>query len=263
MQGFEAKSEMFPTKKIDNPNLIKSIMSTMKQMIIASTSTLHGGGYLEYLLEELTFLFKDTDTILFIPYARPGGITHETYTQKAKDAFSQIGKQVKGLHEFDNPKEAIKHAKGIFVGGGNTFVLVNQLYKNDVIKTLQDVINTGTPYLGTSAGSNICGLTINTTNDMPIVYPPSFKSLGMVPFNINPHYLDPDTKSKHMGETRETRIKEFHAFNSQPVVGLREGSWLEVNGDRIFLEGEWDARIFEYNKAPYEVETGTDLSGLK
>ena len=232
-------------------------------MIIASTSTLHGSGYLNYLLEELSFFFKDTDTILFIPYARPGGISHEEYTQKAQEAFSQIGKQVKGIHEFGNPKEALKNAKGIFVGGGNTFVLLTQLYRNDVIKTLQDVIKDGTPYLGTSAGSNICGLTINTTNDMPIVYPPSFKALAMVPFNINPHYLDPDATSKHMGETRETRIQEFHAFNSQPVIGLREGSWLEVNGDSIILEGELDARIFEYNKAPYEVKTGTDLSDLK
>lgn len=235
----------------------------MKQMIIASTSTLHGSGYLEYLLEELMFFFKDTEPILFIPYARPGGISHEEYTEKALEAFSKIQKQIKGIHEFDNPKEALKNAKGIFVGGGNTFVLVNQLYKNDLISTLQDVIQDGTPYLGTSAGSNICGLTINTTNDMPIVYPPSFKALAMVPFNINPHYLDPNNNSKHMGETRETRIQEFHAYNSQPVVGLREGSWLQVDGDNISLEGELDARIFEYNKAPYEVESGTDLSGLK
>lgn len=235
----------------------------MKQMIIASTSTIHESGYLNYLLEELTFFFKDVDTILFIPYARPGGISHDAYTKKAQEAFSEIGKKVKGIHEFTNPKEALNTAQGIFVGGGNTFVLVNQLYKNNLISTLQEVIFKGTPYLGTSAGSNICGLTINTTNDMPIVYPPSFKTLALVPFNINPHYLDPDPSSKHMGETRETRIQEFHAFNSQPVVGLREGSWLKVNGENIVLKGELDARIFEYNKAPYEVETGTDLSGLK
>lgn len=232
-------------------------------MMIASTSTVHGSGYLSYLLENLSSFFKDTDTILFIPYARPGGISHDDYTEKAKEAFSRIGKHVNGIHEFENPKAALKQAKGIFVGGGNTFVLVNQLYKNNLVSTLQEVIQNGTPYLGTSAGSNICGLTINTTNDMPIVYPPSFKTLGMVPFNINPHYLDPDPSSKHMGETRATRIQEFHAFNSPPVVGLREGSWLEVNGDSIALRGELDARIFEYNTAPYEIETGTDLSGLK
>lgn len=235
----------------------------MKKMIIASTSTLHGGDYLEYLMQELALHFKDIKSVLFIPYARPGGISHDEYTLKVRNAFSKIQKEVKGLHEFDHPKEAISQAEAVFVGGGNTFVLVNQLYKNNLLGTLQEVTNKGIPYLGTSAGSNICGLTINTTNDMPIVYPPSFKTLALVPFNINPHYLDPDTNSKHMGETRETRIKEFHIYNSQPVVGLREGSWLKVNGDQIKLEGELDARIFEYNKTPYEVETGTDLSELQ
>ena len=120
----------------------------------------------------------------------------------------------------------------------------------------------GTPYLGTSAGSNICGLTMETTNDMPIVYPPSFKTFGFVPFNLNPHYLDPDPASTHMGETRETRIAEFHAFNTQPVVGLREGSWLEVAGNTIILRGSLSARIFEQGKTPIEVETNTNLSYL-
>jgi dipeptidase E len=235
----------------------------MKNIIIASTSTVHGSGTLEYILPELKLFFKDANEILFIPYARPGGITHDEYTAKVNDAFSKIGKSVKGIHEFENPKEALQDAKGIFTGGGNTFVLVNQLYKNDLIETVKAAVNNGTPYLGTSAGSNICGLTVNTTNDMPIVYPPSFKTFGFVPFNINPHYLDPDPNSTHMGETRETRIKEFHKFNTQPVVGLREGSWLEVKGNSIILKGELNARIFEYDKAPFEVETGTELNTLK
>ncbi|RYH75660.1 dipeptidase PepE [Flavobacteriaceae bacterium 144Ye] len=235
----------------------------MKNIIIASTSTVHGSGTLEYILPELKLFFKDANEILFIPYARPGGITHDEYTAKVNDAFSKIGKSVKGIHEFENPKEALHDAKGIFTGGGNTFVLVNQLYKNDLIETVKAAVNNGTPYLGTSAGSNICGLTVNTTNDMPIVYPPSFKTFGFVPFNINPHYLDPDPSSTHMGETRETRIKEFHKFNTQPVVGLREGSWLEVKGDSIILKGELNARVFEYDKAPFEVETGTELNTLK
>ncbi|MDG5492829.1 dipeptidase PepE [Psychroserpens sp. SPM9] len=235
----------------------------MKKIIIASTSTIHGGEPLDYLLDELQVFFSDTSEILFIPYARPSGITHDDYTSKVRKAFEKINKTVIGIHEFENPKDALKQAKGIFTGGGNTFVLVNQLYKNDLIDTIKSVVKNGTPYLGTSAGSNICGLTINTTNDMPIVYPPSFKTFGFVPFNINPHYLDPDPTSKHMGETRETRIKEFHQFNTQPVVGIREGSWLEVNGDSIILKGTHDARIFEYNQPPYEVNTETDLSDLK
>lgn len=235
----------------------------MKQIIIASTSTVHGSGYLEYILSDLKLLFKGIKDILFVPYARPGGISHDDYTKIAAKAFSTIGIQVKGIHEISNPTEAVKMAKGIFIGGGNTFVLVHQLYKNKLVEVIKEVVLDGTPYFGTSAGSNICGLTIGTTNDMPIIYPPSFKTFGFVPFNINPHYLDPDTKSKHMGETRATRIKEFHKFNTQPVVGLREGSWLQVKGNSIILKGNLTARIFEFEKEPYEVDPETELNNLK
>lgn len=234
----------------------------MRNIIIASTSTIHGSGYLEYIMEDLKVFFAKAKTILFIPYARPSGISHDDYTKKVCNIFAEIGKKTTGIHEFDNPVEAINNADGIFVGGGNTFVLTYQLYKNNLIEPLKHCVNNGTPYLGTSAGSNICGLTIKTTNDMPIVYPPSFNGLGLVPFNINPHYLDPDTSSTHMGETRETRIKEFHYYNTQPVIGLREGSWLSVKGKSILLKGELTARIFEYNKAPYEVSTGFELNHL-
>ena len=235
----------------------------MKNMIIASTSTIHGSGHLEYLLKELIPFFNSTEEILFIPYARPGGISHDNYTESVNKVFSKIGKKIKGIHTFENPLDAIENSKGIFVGGGNTFVLLDQLYKNNLLNSLQIAVKKGTPYLGTSAGSNICGLTIKTTNDMPIVYPPKFKALGLVPFNINPHYLDPLPNSKHMGETRETRIKEFHYFNTQPVIGIREGSWLFVHNNSIKLKGALTARIFEHNKVPYEVETNTELNGLK
>jgi dipeptidase E len=234
----------------------------MKNMIIASTSTIYGSGYLEYLFEELELHFKNTTEILFIPYARPSGITHDEYTAIANKAFQKINKSVKGIHEFSNPIEAINNAKGIFIGGGNTFVLVSQLYKNKLITLLKNIVKNGTPYLGTSAGSNICGLTIGTSNDMPIMYPPSFKTLGLVPFNINPHYLDPDSTSKHMGETRETRIQEFHKFNTQPVIGLREGSWIDVKGTNLILKGNHKARVFEYNKKPFEIKTNTSLNDL-
>ena len=235
----------------------------MKQLLIASTSTVHGSDYLDYLLEPLKIHFKNVETILFIPFARPGGISHEDYTKIVKLAFSKIDKSVKGLHEFENPKKAINTAEGIFTGGGNTFVLVDQLYKINVINTLKTAIESGTPYVGTSAGSNICGLTIGTSNDMPIAYPPSFNTLGVIPFNINPHYLDPNPNSTHMGETRETRIQEFHHFNSQPVIGLREGSYLEVLGSKITLKGPLNARVFEKNKTPYELSPETDVSGLQ
>jgi dipeptidase E len=234
-----------------------------KNAIIASTSTLHGGDYLEYLLPELKLHFANCKTILFIPFARPGGISHEDYTTKVDSAFAKINKEVKGIHEFDDYSSAIKNAEGIFTGGGNTFLLVTQLHKNDIMIALAEAVKNGTPYLGTSAGSNICGLTMQTTNDMPIIYPASFKTLGLIPFNLNPHYLDADLQSKHMGETRETRIKEFHSFNSIPVLGLREGSWLEVKGDKIVLKGNLSARLFKQNQNPVEMEPGTDLSFLK
>jgi dipeptidase E len=235
----------------------------MKNIIIASTSTLHGGDYLDYLLPELQTFFSNVKELLFIPYARPSGISHDDYTKKVSEAFGKINILVKGIHEFENPVEAIENAEGIFTGGGNTFLLVSQLYKNNVIDALEKVVKNGTPYIGTSAGSNICGLTMNTTNDMPIVYPPSFRTLGFVSFNINPHYLDPIEGSTHMGETRETRINEFHHFNPQPVVGLREGSWLEVKGDSILLKGTLTARIFKRNEKPIEVIPETELNDLK
>ncbi|MFB3386790.1 dipeptidase PepE [Flavobacterium sp. LAR06] len=235
----------------------------MKSIIIASTSTLHEGSYLEYLLPTLQVHFKNCKSILFIPFARPGGISHNEYTEKVAQAFTTINISVKGIHEFENPAEAIKNAEGIFTGGGNTFLLVTQLYKHNIMQLLSETVKNGTPYLGTSAGSNICGLSMQTTNDMPIVYPPSFQTLGLIPFNLNPHYLDPDLQSKHMGETRETRIKEFHAFNSIPVLGLREGSWLEVKGDKITLKGSLNARLFKQNQNPAELETESNLSDLK
>jgi dipeptidase E len=231
----------------------------MKNLLIASTSTVHGGEYLDYLLPTLENHFASCNTILFIPYARPSGISHDEYTEKVSVAFAKINKKVKGLHEFENPAEAIENAKGIFTGGGNTFVLVTQLYENKVMSVLAKAIENGTPYLGTSAGSNITGVLMQTTNDMPIVYPPSFETLGAIPFNLNPHYLDPDIQSKHMGETRETRIKEFHAYNNIHVLGLREGSWLDVKGSRIVLKGELTARLFQQNKSPEELEPGIEL----
>ncbi len=234
----------------------------MKSIIIASTSTLHGGSYLDYILPVLASHFKNCKSLLFIPYARPSGISHDEYTKKVAEAFSSINIAVKGIHEFEDAANAIKNAEGIFTGGGNTFLLVTQLYKNNVMQVLAETVKNGTPYLGTSAGSNICGLSMQTTNDMPIIYPPSFQTLGLIPFNLNPHYLDPDTQSQHMGETRETRIKEFHAFNSIPVLGLREGSWLEVKGDKITLKGNLKARLFKQNENPVELETESDLSNL-
>lgn len=232
----------------------------MKNIVLASTSTLYGGQYLDYLKDTISELFAGVDTIVFVPFARPGGISHDEYTVKASEFFSSIGIKVVGLHTFDNKIEAIKNAQGFFTGGGNTFLLVKELHESGLMQVLKTVVESGTPYMGASAGSNIGGINMRTTNDMPIVYPPSFDTMGLVPFNLNPHYLDPQPELKHNGETRETRIQEFHTQNTIPVVGLREGNWIRVKGDKISVEGSESTRIFEAGKDPYELPSGAPLN---
>ncbi|WP_139959647.1 dipeptidase PepE [Flavicella sediminum] len=219
----------------------------MRNMIIASTSTLYNSSYLAYLQTELTKLLKNVKEVLFIPYARPSGLSYDEYTAIAQEGLLFCDVKVKGIHEFSNAKEAINKAQAIFVGGGNTFVLVKELYEQAILELLKAKIEQGTPYLGTSAGSNICGPTMQTTNDMPIVKPPSFETLGCLPFNINAHFLVADKNSTHKGETRETRIKEFHVYNNTAVLGLQEGSWLDVK-EAIVLKGNLDAYWFQKNK---------------
>lgn len=231
----------------------------MKNIVLASTSTLFGGQFLAYLEDTIKELFSGVKEIVFIPYARPSGITHDDYTKKVADFFAGLDIKVRGLHEFADPKAAIAEAQGFFTGGGNTFLLVKTLHELGIMNILREAVNAGRPYLGTSAGSNIGGLNMRTTNDMPIVYPPSFDTMGLVNFNINPHYLDPQPELKHNGETRETRINEFHTQNSIPVVGLREGNWIRVKGDVVTVEGSESTRIFEQGKAAREVAPGTVL----
>ena len=161
-----------------------------------------------------------------------------------------------GLHEFDDKVKALNEGKAYFTGAGNTFLLVKTLHEEQLMSVLRNNVEQGKPYLGTSAGSNIGGINMKTTNDMPIVYPSSFDCMGLVPFNINPHYLDPNPELEHNGETRETRIKEFLTQNGVPVIGLREGNWIRRVGDRISFEGPHDTRIFEKDKEAYEVVSG-------
>lgn len=231
----------------------------MKNIVLASTSTLFGESYLEYLRPQIGSLFEGIEEIVFIPYARPGGISHDEYTAKAAAFFASLDKRVIGLHTFDNPVEGLRQAKGFFTGGGNTFLLVKALHEQGLMSALKEQVLQGKPYLGCSAGSNIGGINMKTTNDMPIVYPPSFDCMGLVPFNINPHYLDPNPDLKHNGETRETRILEFLSQNNIPVVGLREGNWIRVQGECIVVEGKHSTRIFEKGKQPYEVPPNTIL----
>ena len=226
------------------------------KILIVSTSTVHGKPYLSYLNDEVPAFFTQGKNILFIPYARPGGMSWDEYTETATRKFTEWGYTMRGIHTFINNEEALTWANGVFTGGGNTFLLLKTIYNTGLFAALDEAVRAGLPYMGTSAGSNVTGLTVGTTNDMPIVYPPSFNAFGWVPFNINPHYLDPDPNSTHMGETRETRIKEFHHFNEQPVIGLREGSWIRVEKDKMVLKGELTARLFRAGKKPIEIQPG-------
>jgi len=230
------------------------------RLLIISTSKIHGSAYMEYIAEEVKDFLGDKNELLFIPYAQPGGISFDEYTSYPREALKNYGIRVKGIHEYPSASKAIAQAQAIFTGGGNTFLLLKTLYEQGLVGPLREAISKGTPYMGSSAGSNIAGNSIGTTNDMPIVYPPTFEALQFLPFNINPHYLDPNPSSKHQGETRETRINEFHFQNSQKVIGLREGSWLRVEGKQILLKGEHSARLFEAGKkaqelAPVDIST--------
>ena len=233
----------------------------MKKMLLASTSTIYGQKYLEYLHDEIKNLFSGCKKILFVPYARPSGISHLEYTEKAKNVFKILNLEIIDYTNEDL-RESLEKCDGIFAGGGNTFLLLNKLYQYSLIDILKNKINSGIPYLGTSAGSNICGMTIGTTNDMPIIHVKSLEALGIIDFNINPHYLDPIDGFEHMGESRETRINEFHKFNDQFVIGLREGSYLQVEGDDIYLKGLKHAVIFKKENEKFEIENGFNLKNI-
>ena len=227
-------------------------------ILLASTSRVYNSSYLEYLKKELQKLFKDTDEVLFIPLACPGGITYSDYTKKARRFFHSIDKNCFSIMEYEHPQDAIKQAKGIFTGGGNTFLLLKTLYELDLIKPLKEKIESGCPYLGTSAGSNICGLNIKTTNDMPIVYPPSFEALGIVPYVINPHFIDKQEGKKHQGETRTTRLKEYLTQNETPVIALPEGTWIRIHQGKSKIQGDQKALLFTVDSI-IEIQPGKDL----
>jgi len=231
----------------------------VRNLLLISNSTLHGSGYLDHCADEIEKLLKGKKSILFVPYARPSGMTHDEYTKIARERFGKMGIKLTGVHEYENPIDAVKNAEAMFIGGGNTFVLLKGLYENNLVDEIRKKVSEEMPYIGTSAGSNVATKSVKTTNDMPIVYPPSFDALNLVPFNINPHYLDPDPNSTHKGETRETRIKEFHFYNDEYVVGLREGAMLHVTDEKVILKGTTGARIFKNEKEPEEYKPGDSL----
>jgi dipeptidase E len=229
------------------------------KLLLLSTSRIYGSGYLDYCADAIvSFLGPTVKRVLFVPYAMRD---RDAYAATARARYEQLGLALESIHDVrGGPVGAVDSAEAIFVGGGNTFRLLNALYRENLLEPIRRHVLLGTPYIGSSAGSNIVCPTIKTTNDMPIVQPPSFVALNLVSFQINPHYLDPIPGSTHMGETREERIREFLEENDTPVVGLREGAWLQVDGATINLRGPTGARIFRRGQQPVEAPAGSQLN---
>jgi len=231
----------------------------MRRLLLLSNSTQHGRGYLDHAFDEIAALLGAVRRLLFVPFAladRAG------YAAKARERFALAGVAVDELVAGAAGRGQIERAEAVFAGGGNTFRLLRTLQEHGLLAPLAERSRGGMPYLGASAGINLACPTIRTTNDMPIVEPPSFDALGLVPFQINPHYLDAAPDSTHMGETREQRIAEFLEENDRVVVGLREGGWIRVEGDRGRLGGSAGARIFRRGAAPEERPAGATLDDL-
>jgi len=229
----------------------------MKLMLV-SNSTLHGGGYLDHCADAIASqLGPSIVRVLFVPYAL---FDRDAYTAKVRERFEAMGYGLDSVHDSpDGPVRAVERADALFIGGGNTFRLLDALWTLALVEPIRRRVRAGMPYVGTSAGSNVACPSIRTTNDMPIVEPPTFAALDLVPFNINPHYQDPIPGSTHMGETREQRIAEFHEENAPPVVGLREGAWLLIDGSSVVLQGVNGARLFRRGEAPVELVSGDTL----
>lgn len=232
------------------------------RLLLISNSTNPGENYLDYPKTHIkNFLGEKSKNAIFIPYAAVT-FSYEEYEEKVNNRFSEIGHHVTSIHRFINPIEAIENAEAIVVGGGNTWELVKTLQEKGLMKAIRKRVKKGVPYIGWSAGSNIACPTLKTTNDMPITEPLKFKTLKLVPFQINPHYLD-DHPANHGGETREVRINEFIEVNKNVyVVGLREGTMLLLEDNDLTLIGNRKARIFKYAQEPLELSNEDDFNFL-
>jgi dipeptidase E len=231
----------------------------MRRLLLLSNSTQPDRGWLDHAIDEIARHLRGARSLLFVPYALHD---RDAYAAKARERFAPLGVAVESAHAVRSPAAVVARAEALFIGGGNTFRLLRELHARELIAPIRARVAAGTPYLGASAGTNVACRTIQTTNDMPIVMPPSLEALALVPFNVNPHYFDPDPANRHMGETREQRIREFHEEEEAPVVGLREGAWLSVDGDRCTLGGLAGARLFRRDEPPIDCAVGADLSFL-
>ena len=230
-----------------------------KRVLLISSSRIYGSGYLDQAEPEIRDFLASVKPVLFVPYAL---YDRDEYAAMAQDRYAKMGYEMTSVHTVSDPIEAVNNAEAIFIGGGNTFRLLNTLYQTNLLEPIRNRVNNGMPYIGSSAGSNVAGPTIKTTNDMPIIQPPSFDALGLVSFQISPHYLDPNPDSTHMGETQEDRIVEFLEENDTPVAGIREGAIIRIEKSVTILKGSRGARIFRKGKEPVETTPGDRLDDL-
>ena len=229
------------------------------RLLLLSNSTNFGEKYLDHAMADVLGFLGHVRRLAFVPFALAD---HEAYTAKARDRFAREGIEVTGLAAGPGGIEGLDTAEAVFVGGGNTFRLLRVLQATGHLEAIRARVWAGMPYLGASAGTNIAAPTIRTTNDMPIVEPEGFRALGLVPFQINPHYIDADAASRHMGETREERLREYLEENETPVIGLREGAWLRREGAALRLEGRNGARLFRRGVEAENLAPGAALDHL-
>jgi dipeptidase E len=229
------------------------------QLLLISNSTLYGSGYLDHAESEIRDFLGDVKRVLFVPFALHD---RDAYAATAKTRFAKMNYELSSIHHAKDPQQAIAETQAIFIGGGNTFRLLKALYDYDLLEPIRRRVSGGMPYIGSSAGSNVAAPTIKTTNDMPIVQPPSFDALGLIWFQINPHYLDADTNSTHMGETREQRLLQYLEENDTPVAALREGAMLRIENGETLLKGSSGARIFRRGLEPVEMSPGEQIDAL-
>lgn len=232
------------------------------KLLLISNSTMAGQAFLDYPKHEIRQFLGDTPvTAVFIPYAAVT-FSFDEYCEKVEARFNEVGHQIKGIHRFSDPVKAIEEAEAIVVGGGNTWKLVRMLHDQKLMNPMREKVYNGTPYIGWSAGANVACPTLRTTNDMPIVDPKGFGCIGLVPFQINPHYLDAVDQG-HAGETRDQRIAEFNELNPEIyVVGLREGTMLKLEDSKMNLIGKQGCKVFKNAKQPVQYFPGEDLSFL-
>lgn len=225
--------------------------------LLISNSALYGSGYLDHAESSIREFLGREARVLFVPYALRD---HDGYAETARKRFEAMGHPLESIHRSGNPVHAVAKAEALFIGGGNTFRLLKALYDDRILEPIAERARRGMPYIGSSAGTNMACPTIRTTNDMPIVEPPSLRALGLIDFQINPHFLDPDPNSKHMGETREERLRQYLEENETPVVGLREGCMLWVEDGAVTLRGITRARVFKRGVEPFEIDPGARVN---